>query len=369
MKAVLKGKSSYMKDGEKVVLNFSDDKTIRKIYKGYNKAGGKDDDFYKLYREMTKQNKENGTGTNSQYGNLAAVLIHTDKDLGSKKQLKKAFGVTKEHDALMKAYFGHKGSRSEALKVMSLADSGANSLKDKQKDGNSKNYNHDAPFKARIVAEGGFSDRAYMMLDAPGKKRKCVYYINNARGLKHHKISAKTLQELDNKVKKDGYGYNKKESVEKVIDSTDYKREAKALIWEALYGKSYSETNPYGSIRDFSLKSDVGIDTSGGWKDYGKGGYRRYRRGGYGHRHSGGRGGSGGGSAATEKSAFEKYVDSLRNRQGGIDFEEAKTNGKTLAKSPTTKFKSKKLDISDYQSDAYRKAVIKLLAKRRLKDG
>lgn len=158
MKAVLHGRSSYMHDGEKVIQKFSNDKTIGKLYKGYRKNGGKDKDFYKLYREMTKQNKEHGTGTDAQYGNLAAVLIHSDKELGSKKQLKKAFGVTEKHEELVKEYFSYKGTRKEALRAMSLADSGSNSLRDKQKDGTYKDYNHDAPFKSRAIAEGNLYD-------------------------------------------------------------------------------------------------------------------------------------------------------------------------------------------------------------------
>lgn len=373
MKAVLKGRSSYMDDGEKVALTFSRDKTIGKMYKGYSKNGGKDEDFYKLYREMTKQNKEYGTGTDAKYGNLAALLIHTDSELGSKKQLKKAFGVTEDADKLVKQYLGYKGSRKEALKAMSLADSGSNTLKDKQKNGSTKNYNHDAPFKARAVAEGTLPDRAYLIINSPDVNRKAIYFINNSRGLKHHKISLKTLQELDNKVKKNEKGYNTKESVEKVVDATNYKREAKALLWEALYGLSYkkSEINPYGSIRDFSLKSDVGIDISGGWKNYGGWGYRRYgrRSRGYGRRGSGR--GSGGGSRTPEKTDFEKYVESLAKKQktrrvAQAVVQAAKTNGRTRAKSPSTTFKRKKLNVNT--SDAYRKAIVKLLAKK-IKEG
>lgn len=152
---------------------------------------------------------------------------------------------------------------------------------------------------------------------------------------------------------------NKSEVVD-YVNSLGLKEDAeKACVFEYLYG--YSGANPWGIPNYLDMDDDESKGGSGGRRRYGRG------RRGYGHRRSGG--GSGGGSAATEKSAFEKYVDSLRNRQGGVDFEEAKTNGKTLAKSPTTKFKSKKLDISDFQSDAYRKAVIKLLAKRKLKDG
>lgn len=152
---------------------------------------------------------------------------------------------------------------------------------------------------------------------------------------------------------------NKSEVVD-YVNSLGLKEDAeKACVFEYLYG--YSGANPWGIPNYLDMDDDESKGGSGGRRRYGRG------RGGYGRGRSGG--GSGGGSAATEKSAFEKYVDSLRNRQGGVDFEEAKTNGKTLAKSPTTKFKSKKLDISDFQSDAYRKAVIKLLAKRKLKDG
>lgn len=152
---------------------------------------------------------------------------------------------------------------------------------------------------------------------------------------------------------------NKSEVVD-YVNSLGLKEDAeKACVFEYLYG--YSGANPWGIPNYLDMDDDEAKGGSRGHRRYGR------RRGGYGRGRSGGHGG--GGSAATEKSAFEKYVDSLRNRQGGIDFEEAKTNGKTLAKSPRTKFKSKKLDISAYQSDAYRKAVIKLLAKRKLKDG
>lgn len=372
MKAVLKNRSSYIKDGEKVPLNFSRDKTIGKIYKGYTKDGGKDADFYKLYRKMMKENAENGCGTDAKHANLAAVLINTSKNLGSKKQLKKAFGVTKEADALVDSYLNYGGSRKEALKAQSIADCGANTLRDKQKDGSKKDYNHDAPFKARALAESGLSDRAYLIINSPDVNRKAIYFINNSRGLKHHKISLKTLQELDNKVKKNKDGWNTKEGVEKVVDATNYSREAKALLWEALYGLSYRETNPYGSIRDFSLKSDVGIDTSGGWKDYGGWGYRRYGRRyrGYGRRGYG-RGSSGGGSTTPEKTDFEKYVESLARKQktqrvAQAVVQAAKTNGRTRAKSPSTTFKRKKLNVNT--SDAYRKAIVKLLAKK-IKEG
>lgn len=366
MDAVLKGSSSYTDDtGDKHKLKFSNDKTIRKIYKSYKKNGGSDDDFYKVYRGMKKANSERGIGTNSDYGNLAEFIIRTKGfDKKTRGKLREAYGVSKESKRLVDEYYKLGGSKKEYMKAAEAGEAVCYSVRQKDE----TDYNFFAPFKARGLAAHKLPDRAYMVVDTADSKRKAIYYVNNSRGLEHYKISGKTLQKIDNKCEKNEKGYTTSEGLQKVLDKTDYGREEKALIWEALYGYSYSETNPYGSIRDFSLKSDVGIDTSGGWKDYGKGGYRRYRRRGYGRRRYGGRGGSGGGSAATEKSAFEKYVDSLRNRQGGIDFEEAKTNGKTLAKSPTTKFKSKKLDISDFQSDAYRKAVIKLLAKRKLKD-
>ncbi|NBI63183.1 hypothetical protein D3Z38_09020 [Clostridiales bacterium] len=367
MEAVLKGSSSYTDDtGDKHKLKFSNDKTIRKIYKSYKKKGGSDDDFYKVYRGMKKANSERGIGTNSDFGNLAEFTIRTGGfDKKTRGKLREAFGVSKESKRLVDEYYKLGGSKKEYMKAAEAGEAVCYSVRQKDE----TDYNFFAPFKARGLAAHKLPDRAYMVVDAAGSKRKAIYYVNNSRGLEHYKISGKTLQKIDNKCEKNKKGYTTSEGLQKVLDKTDYGREEKALIWEALYGYSYSETNPYGSIRDFSLKSDVGIDTSGGWKDYGKGGYRRYGRRGYGRRRYGGYGGSGDGSAATEKSAFEKYVDSLRNRQGGIDFEEAKTNGKTLAKSPHTKFKSKKLDISDFQSDAYRKAVIKLLAKRRLKGG
>lgn len=358
MKAVLKNKSHYMDDGEKVAFKFSDDKTIGKIYKNYKESSGSDEKFYSLYREMTKHNKEEGIGTNARYGNLAAVCIRTgtysDKE---KKQLRKAFGVSEDSRQMVNEYFKLGGTKAEYLKAASLAENGSNSLRDRQKGGKTTDYNFDAPFKARSLADAKLPDRAYRIIDSAERGRRAEFYINNSRGLAHYNISLKTLQELDNKVRKGADGYNTKEGVESVLDGTDYNREEKALIWEALYGLSYRTENPYGSIRDYSLKSDVGIDTSGGWKNYGSG-YRRYYGGGYrrygGYGRSYGRtGGSGGsGSSDTEKmSEFEKYTsDILASIQAG-DIEAAKMN-----------YGSRKL--KQKYGDSYSKAVAKLLAKQ-----
>lgn len=358
MKAVLKNKSHYMDDGEKVAFKFSDDKTIGKIYKNYKESGGSDEKFYSLYREMTKHNKEEGIGTNAKYGNLAAVCIRTgtysDKE---KKQLRKAFGVSEDSRQMVNEYFKLGGTKAEYLKAASLAENGSNSLSDRQKGGKTTDYNFDAPFKARSLADAKLPDRAYRIIDSAERGRRAEFYINNSRGLAHYNISLKTLQELDNKVRKGADGYNTKEGVESVLDGTDYNREEKALIWEALYGLSYRTENPYGSIRDYSLKSDVGIDTSGGWKNYGSG-YRRYYGGGYrrygGYGRSYGRtGGSGGsGSSDTEEmSEFEKYTsDLLASIQAG-DIEAAKMN-----------YGSRKL--KQKYGDSYSKAVAKLLAKQ-----
>lgn len=358
MKAVLKNKSHYMDDGEKVAFKFSDDKTIGKIYKNYKESSGSDENFYSLYREMTKHNKEEGIGTNARYGNLAAVCIRTgtysDKE---KKQLRKAFGVSEDSRQMVNEYFKLGGTKAEYLKAASLAENGSNSLRDRQKGGKTTDYNFDAPFKARSLADARLPDRAYRIIDSAERGRRAEFYINNSRGLAHYNISLKTLQELDNKVRKGADGYNTKEGVESVLDGTDYNREEKALIWEALYGLSYRTENPYGSIRDYSLKSDVGIDTSGGWKNYGSG-YRRYYGGGYrrygGYGRSYGRtGGSGGsGSSDTEKmSEFEKYTsDLLASIQAG-DIEAAKMN-----------YGSRKL--KQKYGDSYSKAVAKLLAKQ-----
>ena len=358
MKAVLKNKSHYMDDGEKVAFKFSDDKTIGKIYKNYKESSGSDENFYSLYREMTKHNKEEGIGTNARYGNLAAVCIRTgtysDKE---KKQLRKAFGVSEDSRQMVNEYFKLGGTKAEYLKAASLAENGSNSLRDRQKGGKTTDYNFDAPFKARSLADAKLPDRAYRIIDSAERGRRAEFYINNSRGLAHYNISLKTLQELDNKVRKGADGYNTKEGVESVLDGTDYNREEKALIWEALYGLSYRTENPYGSIRDYSLKSDVGIDTSGGWKNYGSG-YRRYYGGGYrrygGYGRSYGRtGGSGGsGSSDTEEmSEFEKYTsDLLASIQAG-DIEAAKMN-----------YGSRKL--KQKYGDSYSKAVAKLLAKQ-----
>ena len=347
-----------MDDGEKVAFKFSDDKTIGKIYKNYKESSGSDENFYSLYREMTKHNKEEGIGTNARYGNLAAVCIRTgtysDKE---KKQLRKAFGVSEDSRQMVNEYFKLGGTKAEYLKAASLAENGSNSLRDRQKGGKTTDYNFDSPFKARSLADAKLPDRAYRIIDSAERGRRAEFYINNSRGLAHYNISLKTLQELDNKVRKGADGYNTKEGVESVLDGTDYNREEKALIWEALYGLSYRTENPYGSIRDYSLKSDVGIDTSGGWKNYGSG-YRRYYGGGYrrygGYGRSYGRtGGSGGsGSSDTEKmSEFEKYTsDLLASIQAG-DIEAAKMN-----------YGSRKL--KQKYGDSYSKAVAKLLAKQ-----
>ena len=355
MKVVLKNKSHYMDDGEKVAFKFSDDKTIGKIYKNYKESSGSDEKFYSLYREMTKHNKEEGIGTNARYGNLAAVCIRTgtysDKE---KKQLRKAFGVSEDSRQMVNEYFKLGGTKAEYLKAASLAENGSNSLRDRQKGGKTTDYNFDAPFKARSLADAKLPDRAYRIIDSAERGRRAEFYINNSRGLAHYNISLKTLQELDNKVRKGADGYNTKEGVESVLDGTDYNREEKALIWEALYGLSYRTENPYGSIRDYSLKSDVGIDTSGGWKNYGSG-YRRYYGGGYrrygGYGRSYGITGGSGSSDTEEMSEFEKYTSDLLTSIQAGDIEAAKMN-----------YGSRKL--KQKYGDSYSKAVAKLLAKQ-----
>ena len=189
-------------------------------------------------------------------------------------------------------------------------------------------------------------DRAYRVVDSAESGRRTEYYINNSRGLKHYDISAKTLQKIDNKSAENEKGYSTSEGLQKVLDKTKYSREEKALIWEALYGYSYKTSNPYGAIGDYSLKSDVGIDTSGGYKNYSSRGYRRYGRYGRGH---GGRGRSG--SSAEEMTEFEKYVAGLLKKTQSRQIEKA-----------TMRYD--KLNTKKYSNDQYRKAIAKLLAKK-----
>lgn len=356
MKAVLKGNSAYKDDYEdKQKLTFSHGKSIKQIYKRYHNNKGSDDAFYSVYRAMTKANKERGIGTNSKYGNLAAIEIRTGGYKPKERErLREAFGVSEDSRNLVNEYFKQGGSRREYMKAAEAAESTAGSLRQKK---TGDKYNYFAPFKARGIADLRLPDRAYMVVDSAEAGRKTSYYVNNSRGLKHYKISAQRLQQIDNKCAKDEKGYTTSEGLQKVLDKTNYNREEKALIWEALYGLSYRTENPYGSIRDYSLKSDVGIDTSGGWKNYGSG-YRRYYGGGYrrygGYGRSYGRtGGSGGsGSSDTEEmSEFEKYTsDLLASIQAG-DIEAAKMN-----------YGSRKL--KQKYGDSYSKAVAKLLAKQ-----
>lgn len=356
MKAVLKGNSAYKDDYEdKQKLTFSHGKSIKQIYKRYHNNKGSDDAFYSVYRAMTKANKERGIGTNSKYGNLAAIEIRTGGYKPKERErLREAFGVSEDSRNLVNEYFKQGGSRREYMKAAEAAESTAGSLRQKK---TGDKYNYFAPFKARGIADLRLPDRAYMVVDSAEAGRKTSYYVNNSRGLKHYKISAQRLQQIDNKCAKDEKGYTTSEGLQKVLDKTNYNREEKALIWEALYGLSYRTANPYGSIRDYSLKSDVGIDTSGGWKNYGSG-YRRYYGGGYrrygGYGRSYGRtGGSGGsGSSDTEEmSEFEKYTsDLLASIQAG-DIEAAKMN-----------YGSRKL--KQKYGDSYSKAVAKLLAKQ-----
>lgn len=356
MKAVLKGNSAYKDDYEdKQKLTFSHGKSIKQIYKRYHNNKGSDDAFYSVYRAMTKANKERGIGTNSKYGNLAAIEIRTGGYKPKERErLREAFGVSEDSRNLVNKYFKQGGSRREYMKAAEAAESTAGSLRQKK---TGDKYNYFAPFKARGIADLRLPDRAYMVVDSAEAGRKTSYYVNNSRGLKHYKISAQRLQQIDNKCAKDEKGYTTSEGLQKVLDKTNYNREEKALIWEALYGLSYRTANPYGSIRDYSLKSDVGIDTSGGWKNYGSG-YRRYYGGGYrrygGYGRSYGRtGGSGGsGSSDTEEmSEFEKYTsDLLASIQAG-DIEAAKMN-----------YGSRKL--KQKYGDSYSKAVAKLLAKQ-----
>lgn len=380
IKTVLKGTSSYVdENGDKQPLKFSNEKSIGKIYKSYKKDGGKDDDFYKVYREMKKRNTEQGIGTNSQYGNLAEFSIRSGGfEQKTREKLRKAFGVTKESKQWMDEYYKAGGSRKEYLEAAEASEALCNSLK--QKDGTG--YNFFAPFAARGIATKKLPDRAYMAVDSAETKRKAIYYINNSRGLEHYKISGKTLQEIDNKSAKDEKGYTTSKGLQKVLDKTKYSREEKALIWEALYGLSYAETNPYGSIRDFSLKTDVGIDTSGGWKEYGKWGYRRYGRRyrrygrrGYGRSSRGSGGSSGSTSAASDETALEKYERALKAQPKPQKISVSKVqsaksprvstgSGQVAKKASYTKKRSSKLDISAYGSDALRKAVVKLLAKQ-----
>lgn len=345
---VVKNSSSYIdKSGDKNRLVFSKEKTIKQILKKYRKNGGNDDDFYSVYREMTQANKERGIGTNSAYGNLAAITIGlSGKGSKVKATLRDAFGVSEESRQIVNEYFKQGGSKKEYLAAAEVAEATAASLRQK----NGDKYNYFAPFKARGLAEKKLPDRAYRIIDSADSSRRAEYYINNSRGLKHYNISAKTLQELDNKCAKNEKGYTTSEGLQKVLDKSKYNREEKALIWEALYGYSYKEANPYGSIRDYSLKSDVGIDTSGGYRHYGYGGrgyrhgYRRYGRRGYGH--SGRSGGS-----AEEKTEFEKYVESLLRKQQARKIVAASMN-------------YSKLNTKKYTSDQYRKAIAKLVAKK-----
>lgn len=377
MKTLLKGTSSYVdENGDKQPLKFSNEKSIGKIYKSYKKDGGKDDDFYKVYREMKKRNTEQGIGTNSEYGNLAEFSIRSGGfDQKTRGTLRKAFGVTKESKQWIDEYYKAGGSKKEYLQAAEASEALCNSLK--QKDGTG--YNFFAPFAARGIATKKLPDRAYMAVDSAETKRKAIYYINNSRGLEHYKISGKTLQEIDNKSAKDEKGYTTSKGLQKVLDKTKYSREEKALIWEALYGLSFSTANPYGSIRDFSLKTDVGIDTSGGWQEYGKWGYRRYgrryRRSGRRRSGRGSGGSSGSTSSVSDETALEKYERALKaqpkpQKVSVSKVQSAKSpristgSGQVAKKASYTRKRSSKLDINAYGSDALRKAVVKLLAKQ-----
>ena len=111
------------------------------------------------------------------------------------------------------------------------------------------------------------------------------------------------------------------------------------MLFELLYGKKGN--NPFGSIKDYSLKSDTGI-TDDSDASSGKSGYGRHGYGGWGH------GGGGGGGSSFGKS-WETYYGEL------VKVSKAK-NAAVKAKDNTSK---------SALTEAYRKREQKRLEKLR----
>lgn len=310
---------------------------VYSVAKQYVKDGGSYEKFYDSYKTVRKMQRETG----SNYETVTAVAL-----VGAKadKKVYKAYGISEKDKTTAQQYYKDGGSEKEFSRCY---ESMNNACQAGKKD------KYWAPYKALGLADVKAIDRVYAAVDSASTKTKTIYKMNTGRGLVRHGVTAKTLSALDDRCGKNDEGYNTSSGVQKILDKTNYNREEKALLWDALYGLSYKETNPYGLIGNYGLKTDVGIDTGGGYKRYGSRGYRQYGgRYGRGYRRNGGRGSSG--SSEEERSEFEKYIESLMNgQQSGSGIEEARMN-----------YGSRKLNTKQYTSDQYRKAVARVLAKK-----
>lgn len=201
----------------------------------------------------------------------------------------------------------------------------------------------------RIISSYGVSDSNLnkAMALSEDKSNKRVYNVlglenqaNTGYGLVQYKYTPVKISEMKDKLCYDfdsnGSGSPNKDEVVNYIESLGLSDSTeKALLFSA-----FSQArNPYGAIPNYL---GIGGDNSSG------SGYSR------GHRRYGSSGRRGSGSAAEEKTEFEKFIESLmKAQQSGSGIEEARMN-----------YGSRKLNTKQYTSDQYRKAVARVLAKK-----
>lgn len=183
-----------------------------------------------------------------------------------------------------------------------------------------------------------YKDRAYQISNLDGDH--VAEQTNSARGFaSKYGHSTDDLQNLAKKCDSDKNGSLKRdEIISTVSKQKKFSDEEKAMAYVLLGGNP--KTNPFGSIGDYSIKEDTGMNLNGD-SSSGGGGHRHRR----GRRHGGGGHGGGSGSGSKDWNSWLKsYV--------GTD---ASASTKSSAKSVKNNTSSSALN------EAYRKRVRKLM--------
>ena len=255
-------------------------------------------DFLKVYvRSARAQAKTGGSKSfaKDQGVSIAIQLCDRDKQIKTKSFLEKCFGIDDDTIERSKKYVKKGGN----LVSYSLTD---NQLYKRKTE---LNASWDYGTQAMILANRNKRDIEYEVEDINTDK------INPARCLKTKGWTAKEYKAF-----KDDYeinGNSTSDEVKSAIEKKTKNREERASLWALIKGTRYS--NPYGSIKDYSLKKDKGTTSTSSNSSSGSSGYSGYSRN-YSRRYSSYRhyshrsGGSSGGSSSGGEGSYSSWLKS-----------------------------------------------------------
>lgn len=292
--------NALMKYGDKYQLE-AFDKWKEKA--GFTKLKGKElERRSKQFVEATKEIKalSNESHAKYDYDYGAIAMVSLDKKM---PKLMEAFGVNEYTVDAVKKFKKYGGDAKNYSSIMKKLSKQTASMGIDKED---YTYLADWQIAGAMACDSKIKmkDRAYALLDDTvgykAKSNDVMSKMNSARGCASFGWSAKRLNEVGETIPKNDKGYMEADEIEKAIDKLERKdgkkmsKQEKACLFEFYGYKKY--TNPYGTVKDYSLKADVGATTSSG------SGYGGHRRGG----HRRGSGGSSSGKGSTDWNTYLK---------------------------------------------------------------